>query len=126
MTARPLRMIAAVAAGVIAFAVVAAVAALVARWAWPGYAAAVPGRSYTLAMLIARLGAGALATLAAGRVAARIAAPDQRAAGAAGLALLAVSLPWHVHIWSYYPVWYHLTYLGYLLPLALLGGRPRG
>jgi hypothetical protein len=34
-----------------------------------------------------------------------------------------ISLVDHYYVWDQYPIWYHLVYLGYLLPLTLLGGQ---
>ena len=90
---------------------------------WPAYAAAAPTRSYDSTMLLVRQSVGVIATLAAGALASRIAEAGSRAAPIVGGLLLLVSVPWHIHIWSQYPIWYHLVYLGYLLPLALLGER---
>jgi hypothetical protein len=37
---------------------------------------------------------------------------------------LALSTPIHLfRVWDDYPVWYHLLYLTYIVPLAWLGGR---
>jgi len=89
--------------------------------AWPAYADATPSMAFSLPMLIARLLMGAVATLAAGATV--------RAAGRrtwlpwiTGCVLLALFVPEHVHLWQRFPVWYHLTFLGTLIPLALTGG----
>ncbi|HLI17581.1 MAG TPA: hypothetical protein VKV22_04820 [Rhodanobacteraceae bacterium] len=76
---------------------------------------------FTLGMKIARLCIGALASLTAGAMV-RIIAPACRwAAWALGLVLLALFIPDHIHVWTRFPVWYHLTFLITLAPLAALG-----
>ncbi len=99
-------------------------ASFVARSTWPAYAAAEPTRAYTLTMLWSRLVAGAVITSISAIVATRVANDRGRAAWWLGALFLAVSLPHHVFdVWSEYPVWYHLLYLGYLVPIAGISGR---
>jgi hypothetical protein len=99
-------------------------AAVVARRLWPAYAAADPSRAYTLVMLVSRLTAAACITCLAAVVATRVAHDDERAAWWLGVLFLSISLPHHVfNVWAQYPVWYHLVYLGYLVPVAGLTGR---
>lgn len=47
---------------------------------------------------------------------------------ALGLALLAVGVAVQASVWNAMPLWYHLSFLALLLPMAMLGGRlrPRG
>ena len=113
----------AIVAGLLVWVGIAALSSFAARHGWPAYAAAQPTRAYDTPMRIARLAVGAIATVAGGAVAARIAQDAGRAALLTGGMLLLVSVPWHISIWPHYPVWYHLVYLAYLVPLALLGGR---
>jgi hypothetical protein len=113
----------AVVAGWAAWLLVAAFAGLLAKGFWPGYAAAAEGHRFTLAMLLVRLGVGAVATLVAGAVAAWFAGGRWRAVLLTGGGLLLLSLVRHYQIWDQYPVWYHIVYLGYLLPLTVLGGH---
>ena len=40
-----------------------------------------------------------------------------------GVLLLVVFIPQHVMLWDKFPVWYHLTFLASLVPLAYLGGK---
>ena len=111
-------------AGGLAAVVIALAAAVIARRLWPAYAAAEPTRAYTLAMLCARLTAGAIITACSAGVATRAANNDERAAWWLGVLALSISLPHHVFdVWAQYPVWYHLVYLGYLVPLAGAAGR---
>lgn len=110
-------------AGLLIFGAVVFLAGVVARSIWPDYAAAVPDRTYTLPMLLARLFTGAAATAVAGWGTSRIAQGDRFSAIWLGIVLLAISLPWHIHIWHGYPTWYHFVWFGCLIPSALLGGR---
>lgn len=120
MTAKSL---VAIVAGLASWEAIIGLCSWAAKHGWPAYAAAAPDRAYDLTMLVARLTVAAIATLAAGALATRIAGAASRAALGVGGLLLLVSLGWHIHIWPQYPVWYHLVYLGYLLPLSLFGGR---
>ena len=63
------------------------------------------------------------ATLGAGRVAAIVARRSMLASVMAGVLLVIVFVPQHVMLWSKFPVWYHLTFLVSLVPLAYLGGQ---
>jgi xanthine/uracil permease len=122
--------------GLVAF---TAVASLGERWLramWPAYAAAAPDLAYDGAMKAARLALGAGATLAAGLAASAVAGVLGRRLRASvapgvtglwtGLALLAAFVPVHVGLWARFPVWYHLAFLGSLVPLAVIGARRTG
>lgn len=89
---------------------------------WPGYAQATPLLTFTLPMKIARLSLGALSTLIAAAAARRLSAA-RWLPFVLGCALLALFLPEHYKLWNRLPVWYHLTFLCSLIPLALLGAR---
>ncbi|MGH9641069.1 MAG: hypothetical protein ACRD3Q_01460 [Terriglobales bacterium] len=89
---------------------------------WPAYAVATPLLNFTLPMKVARLSLGALCTLIAGAAARRLSSL-RWLPFALGCALLVLFLPEHYKLWSRFPAWYHLTFLGSLIPLALLGGR---
>ena len=102
--------------------VIAQTGNMAARIFWPDYAAAEPTKAYSLAMLVARLAVGALCTAVAGCVT-TIIARDGRAAWLLGGIFLAISLPIHLfRVWADYPAWYHIVYLGYLVPIAGLAG----
>jgi hypothetical protein len=95
-----------------------------------GYAAAEPQMAFTHGMMVARLTLGALASLAAGAGAKAVAPSSMRVVWVLGAVLLAAFIPAHVQLWAKFPVWYHLVFLGTLVPLVLLGGtftrnRPR-
>jgi len=89
---------------------------------WPAYAAATPLLNFTLPMKVARLSLGAGCTLIAAVTARRLSAA-RWVPTALGCALLLLFLPGHYMIWNRLPVWYHLTFLCSLIPLALLGAR---
>jgi hypothetical protein len=40
-----------------------------------------------------------------------------------GALLLLAFIPQHISLWDKFPVWYHLTFLTSLVPLAVVGGR---
>jgi hypothetical protein len=79
--------------------------------------------TFTLPMMFARLAIGAVATLAAGWIIAVIARHSMLARVTAGLLLVVVFVPQHIRLWDKFPVWYHLTFLVSLVPLAYLGGQ---
>jgi hypothetical protein len=90
--------------------------------AWPAYAVATSTLSFTLPMKIARLALSTLCTLLAGAIARRL-SPARWLPVAVGCVLIVLFLPEHYLIWSHLPVWYHLTFLGSLIPLAVIGSR---
>ena len=94
------------------------------RFALPGYAAAEPQLQFTLPMMIARLALpGAIPSVAAGFASAWISRGNRRAIAALAIALLAIFLPTHYHVWTKVPLWYHLIFLGSLPLLTWLGAR---
>ncbi len=92
------------------------------RFGLEGYAAAEPQMTFTHAMMAARLTLGALASLAAGAVTRAVAPSSTRLLWALGAVLLAAFIPVHIQLWAKFPVWYHLVFLGTLVPLVALGG----
>jgi hypothetical protein len=117
------RKIIAVVGGLVAWIVVATILNWLMRVGWPGYAEAEKPMAFTLPMLEGRLVVGALSSVAAGAVFARIAKGAGAAAIALGIVLLAAFLPVHFGLWDKFPVWYHAVFLISLLPLAVLGAR---
>lgn len=117
------RRVGAVVAGLLIFFLLAFLAGSAAKSLWPEYAAAAAGRAYTLPMLLARLLTGATATVVAGWGTSIIGRERRTSALWLGLALLAINVPWHIQIWSEYPIWYHLVWLASLIPCTILGGR---
>jgi hypothetical protein len=120
------RKLLAAVAGFVAWFVVATVLDRALRLAWPGYAEGLPTFSFTLGMLAARLAEGAASTVAAGVVGAWIGRRDVAPAIGAGVLLLLLFVPTHAMLWSRFPIWYHLSFLGSLVPLTLLGARLLG
>ena len=112
-----------VGAGLAAWVTIASLAGGIMRGAWPEYASVADAMTFTLPMLLARLAIGALATLAAGLVTAIIARPSLLARLMPGVLLLVVFIPIHFMLWDKFPVWYHLTFLGSLVPLTCVGGK---
>ena len=111
-----------VVAGLALWVGVVSVAGLVMRETWPAYASVADAMTFTLPMMLARLAIGALATLAMGLVASVVSRRSLVATLAAGALLLLVFIPEHISLWDKFPVWYHLTFLLSLVPLAYLGG----
>ena len=109
-------------AGLVLWVAVATAAGLVLRATWPAYVAAAPMMNFTLAMKVARLSIGALATMAMGWVVGVI-SRSSTSVLVAGVLLLIVFIPQHIALWDKFPVWYHLTFLLSLVPLAYTGGR---
>ena len=126
---RWLRPLAALVAALVTWMAIASVADRAMRTAWPAYAAAVPDLDFNLAMQLARLGEGALATLGAAWVQRWIGGPSLVAGAIFALVMLATFVPVHVELWPRFPAWYHLTFLGSLAAIPLLvhafrAGRP--
>jgi hypothetical protein len=109
--------------GLVVWIAVATVAGVIMRAAWPAYASVADAMTFTLPMMIARLGIGAVATVAAGWLAATISRRSKLATLLPGVVLLAGFIPQHIMLWEKFPVWYHLTFLLSLIPLAFLGGK---
>ena len=86
-----------------------------------GYAAAEPQMTFTYGMMLARLVIGVIASLAAGAVTSAVAPLSTRVSWVLGAFLLAAFIPEHIQIWAKFPVWYHLVFLGTLVPLVVLG-----
>ena len=115
------RSIVAVLAGLALWVVVATLLNLGLRAAFAGYALAEPTMSFTLGMKISRLILGALASLAAGAATGLIAPSRTGLPWVLGALVLAAFIPAHVQLWAKFPVWYHLVFLGTLVPLVVLG-----
>ena len=116
-----IRNIGAIIAGLVAWVVIATILDRGMRFFWPEYAAAVPVMVFTLPMMFARLSEGAVTTIASGFVNRLIARTSLWSALIQGAVILLLFLPIHYNLWHNFPVWYHLTFLGYLIPLTVLG-----
>jgi len=118
-----LRKIGAVIAALVTWGVVVTSLNLGLRHGFPGYAAVEKAMAFTLEMMWARLAISFVATLSAGAVTARIARDHALWPLITGIALLAIFIPVHMHIWAHFPLWYHLTFLPSLPILSVIGAR---
>ena len=118
-----LRTILATIAGFVVWFAVATVGNLVIRWLLPGYVAVEKAMNFSLGMLVARLVLGALASFAAGAGCAAIARNAHAATYLFAAVLLIFFVPVHVSLWTKFPVWYHIVFLGSLIPLVVFGAR---
>ena len=112
--------------GLAVWVLVVSVAGLVMRETWPSYARVADAMTFTLPMMMARLAIGAGATLAMGLATAVVSRRSLGATLAAGVLLLLAFIPEHIRLWDKFPIWYHLTFLLSLVPLAYLGGLGTG
>ena len=108
--------------GIVIWVAVASLLNLAMRMSWPAYALVEKTYAWSLSMQLARLTIGALSSLAAGYVAARI-ANGSRAPLITGVVLLLLSLPSHIIHFDKMPLWYHAAFLLTLIPLVVLGAR---
>jgi hypothetical protein len=115
-----LRTAAGVAAGLLAWAVVATLGNLVLRGVLPGYTEVEKAMNFTLGMLLGRLLLGAVSSFYAGFVTAWIAKQRTPARMLAGI-LLVVFVPVHYSLWDKFPVWYHGAFLLSLVVAPILG-----
>jgi hypothetical protein len=121
-----IRAIIAVAAGLIVWAILATALDVLLRAVLPGYAAAEPHLQFTLQMMVARLALpGAIPSIGAGFASAWIARGDRRVVAALVVILLALFVPTHYRLRAQLPVWFHLTFIGSLILLPLLGAKLR-
>ncbi len=105
-----IKSIAAIAAGLVTWFVVATLGNFVVRAALPGYTDVEVAMNFTLGMQVARLGVGVLSSIVAGFVASWIAG-KRRDVLILTVLLLAVFLPVHYSLWTRFPIWYHALFL---------------
>ena len=115
------RSVLALIAGLALWVVVASLLNRGLRVGFTGYAAAEPTMTFTLGMKLARLLVGALASVAAGAATEAIARSKAGLPWVLGAILFLAFLPMHIQIWARFPAWYHLAFLGTLVPLVALG-----
>jgi hypothetical protein len=120
-----MRSATAVLGGIVAWVVVATVGNFALRAVLPGYAGVEQAMTFTFDMQAGRLVVGALASFAAGFVAARVARGAGRAAWIPTIALVAVFIPVHYRVWTRFPLWYHLVFFASPL-VATPAGAGRG
>ena len=111
--------------GLVAWVVIVTLLNIGLRHAVPGYAVAEPVMAFTLPMKIARLSIAVITSLAAGGIVRIIAPASRPAPWIVGGVMLLLFLPVHIQIWSHFPIWYHLFFLGTLVPSVALGARLR-
>lgn len=117
------RQITAFVVALITWVLIASLLNRVLRIGMPGYAAAEPVMAFTLSMKWFRLALGAMASVSAGYVLARLAPNARRLPLILGGLLLAVFLPVHYNLWNRFPIWYHLVFLLSIIPLVALGAQ---
>jgi uncharacterized membrane protein YeaQ/YmgE (transglycosylase-associated protein family) len=119
---KALQTIGAVLLGAAAFFTVILALGLLFR-AWPDYVAAKSTFAFTAPMLAARLLVGAIAALAAGWFAVKI-APSGSRAGLFTTALLVLFFaPVHMHLIDRFPLWYHAAFFVSLVVLIPVGAN---
>ena len=117
-----IRSILAVLAGFLTWFVVATLLNFLIRALVAGYAAAEPTMTFTLTMMITRLGAGLVYSLVAGFACSAVARGNVAVLYITATLLVLLFLPVHFKLWSRFPLWYHGFFLITLAPLVLLGG----
>jgi hypothetical protein len=110
-----MRSAAAVLGGIVAWIVVATLGNFALRAVLPGYAGVEQAMTFTFDMQAGRLVVGALASFAAGFVAARVARGEGRAVWILTIVLVAAFIPVHYGLWTRFPLWYHLVFFASLL-----------
>lgn len=118
-----IRAIGALIAGALAWEAVVLLATFAGKLIWPAYALVESQREFALDMLLSRLAIGAFATIVFGYVVAWVTRGDKKTIYVIIALWLLYSVVDHYLVWDQFPVWYHLCYLAYLVPLAMLGSR---
>ena len=118
-----LRGVLAVTAGLVAWFAAATVGNLAIRSLLPGYAEVEKSMDFTLAMQVARLLLGASASIVAGVACALVAREARWVPYACATLLFVLFVPVHISLWSRFPTWYHLVFLGTLVPIVIAGAR---
>jgi hypothetical protein len=126
-----LRVVLAVVAGVVSWAVIAVGIDTAMSVFWPDYVTA--KHAYTLDlhldMMLARLAESTVALVVAAVIAARVAPTSRAAPWAMGIVMLLCFIPVHYHLWDKFPIWYHAYFLSSLVvlpPLVARLARPAG
>jgi len=116
----------AVIAGLLAWGICAVVLNLLLRLTLPGYTAAEPQMQFTTGMMLARLALpGGIPSVAAGFIGAWITPRNGRVIAVLITILLLVFVPAHYNLWTKFPLWYHVTFLGSLILLTWFGAKLR-
>ena len=120
------RAIAGVVAGVLVWILIATIGNLAVRAAWPGYAEVEAAMKFTPEMMMSRLLVGALSSLGAGWLTARITSQNRGAISALVGILIVVFIPVHYALWEKFPLWYHVVFFASLAVMTVLGARLNG
>ncbi len=88
------------------------------------------GAIRSVGLLLALLGISIVLSVVSGWLTTLVASGTMRAALWTGILLLATGIPIQLASWELLPVWYHLTFLAFLVPATVVGGamgpRSRG
>jgi len=115
-----LRSIVAIIVAVITWFVAATLGNWILRALVPGYSSAEVSMNFTLLMMICRLGLGIVASLCAGIACAAV-TNRKIAAKIAAVIMVVLFVPVHYMLWAKFPIWYHIFFLGSLVPTLLIG-----
>jgi hypothetical protein len=118
-----LRAVLAIATAFVTWFAVATIGNFAIRLLLPGYSDVEKAMDFSLAMQLARLVLGAASSIAAGVVCAAVAPRTRWPKYAFAFLLLALFVPVHASLWAKFPIWYHVVFLGSLVPLVLLGTK---
>jgi hypothetical protein len=116
-----LRVLVAIVVAVVVWLVAATLGNMLLRAALPGYGAVEASMAFTLAMQVGRLAVGVLSTFAAGLACSAVARGKSAPVYVFAVLLLLCFVPVHYGLWARFPVWYHVVFLGSLVPVVLLG-----
>jgi hypothetical protein len=123
---KALKIVFGVLIGLVVWIVVATVGNFVIRALVFGYAEAEPAMRFTLPMLLARLGLGALSSAAAGFVCAASLRSVPNAVKLLAVVLVILFVPVHYSLWAQFPLWYHVVFLVSLARRSTRTSRVRG
>ena len=105
---------------------IATIGNLAMRAMWPGYAEVEAAMRFTLEMMMCRLLVGAISSVGAGWLTARITDQNGRAISAlVGISIL-VFVPVHYALWEKFPLWYHVVFFASLAVMTVLGAKVNG
>jgi hypothetical protein len=82
------------------------------------YALAEPTADFTATMLLARLLVGIVCSIVAGAISGAIAGPESLAPAIVGGLMLILLVPIQYSVWSDFPNWYHIVFLGSVVPVV--------
>ncbi len=116
-----MRGIAAVVGGLVVWMVVATLINLALRYGWTAYADVEKAMTFTLAMMVARLAVGAVASVCAGATVVAIAKRNDRAVVIFAGLLFVLFVPVHYQLWSTFPLWYHFAFFVLLVGMTFVG-----